>query len=80
MDIQTRKLNFIQEFLKIKNEEVISRFENLLNKENSNLSDRDLSPMSIEEFNKRIDMSLVDSENENIHEINDLLDEISKWR
>lgn len=80
MDIQTRKLNFIQEFLKIQNEEVVSQFEKLLNKEKSNITDRDLSPMSIEEFNKRIDMSLADSQNDNITEINDLLDEISKWR
>jgi len=80
MDIQTRKLNFIQEFLKIQNEESVSRFEKLLNMENSKVPDRDFSPMSIDEFNKRIDMSLVDSENDNITEINDLSDEISKWR
>lgn len=80
MDIQTRKLNFIQEFLKIQNEDVVSQFEKLLHKEKSNISDRDLSPMSIEEFNKRIDLSLADSENDNITEINDLLEEISKWR
>lgn len=53
MDIQTRKLNFIQEFLKIQSEELVSQFEKLLNKEKSTISDRDLSPMSIEEFNKR---------------------------
>ena len=80
MDIQTRKLNFIQEFLKIQNEGAVSRFENLLKKENKNVSKRDLSPMSIGEFDKRIDMSLADSENDNITDIHDLLDEIAKWR
>ncbi|MFA9392247.1 MAG: hypothetical protein ACERKD_20715 [Prolixibacteraceae bacterium] len=79
MDIQTRKLNFIQEFLKIQNEETVSHFEKLLHKEKSNISDREFSPMSIAEYNKRIDQSLVDSENDNITETNDLLDEISKW-
>jgi hypothetical protein len=80
MDIQTRKLNFIQEFLKIQNEEVVSQFEKLLNKEKGNISNKNLLPMSIEEFNKRIDISLNDSEKDNITEINDLLAEISKWR
>lgn len=80
MDIQTRKLNFIQEFLKIQNEEAVSRFEDLLKKENKNVSKRDFSAMTIDEFNKRIDMSLADSENDNITEIHDILDEIAKWR
>ena len=80
MDIQTRKINFIQEFLKIQNEEVIKRFEKIMKKEKDSIPDRILSPMSVEDFNKRIDLSLSDSENDNVTEINDLLDEISKWR
>lgn len=80
MDIQTRKINFIQEFLKIQNEEVVKRFEKILKKEKDRNPDRRLSPMSNEEFNKRIDLSLSDSENDNVIEINDLLDEVSKWR
>ncbi len=80
MDIQTRKINFIQEFLKIQNEEVVIRFEEILNKEKDRNPDRLLSSMSIEDLNKRIDLSLSDSQNDNITEINDLLDEITKWR
>lgn len=80
MDIQTRKINFIQEFLKIQNEDVVKRFEEILNKEKDRNPDRILSPMSIEDLNKRIDLSLSDSQNDNITEINDLLDEITKWR
>ncbi|MDA3881955.1 MAG: hypothetical protein PF481_01595 [Bacteroidales bacterium] len=79
MDIQTRKINFIQEFLKIQNEEVVRQFEKLLSKENNSTPERLFSRMSIEDFNKRIDLSLSDSENDNVTEINDLLDEISKW-
>lgn len=80
MDIQTRKINFIQEFLKIQNEEVVKRFEKILKNEKDRNPDRSLSPMSVEEFDKRIDLSLSDSENDNVMEINDLLDEVSKWR
>ena len=32
MDLQTRKIEFVQEFLKLQSEEVISQFENLLKK------------------------------------------------
>jgi len=80
MDIQTRKINFIQEFLKIQNEEVVKRLEIILNKEKDSNSDIIFSPMSIEDFNKRIDLSLSDSANDKVTEIHDLLDEISKWR
>jgi hypothetical protein len=50
MDLQTRKIEFIQEFLKLQSEEVISQFENLMKKRNKKDS---FKPMSIEEFNKR---------------------------
>jgi hypothetical protein len=33
MDLQTRKLNFIQEFLRLNNEKLISKLENLLKSE-----------------------------------------------
>jgi len=80
MDIQTRKINFIQEFLKIQDEKVVKRFEIIMDKEKNNYPDRLLTPMSIDDFNKRIDLSLSDSENDNITEHNVLLEEISKWR
>jgi len=35
MDIQTRKLNFIQEVLTVNNENIISKLESLLKKERS---------------------------------------------
>ena len=79
MDLQSRKINFVQEFLKIQNEEIISRLEKILRKENSDSSEEDFQPMSIDEFNKRIDKSLDDSKNDNVFEINDLISEIQKW-
>ena len=54
MDLQTRKIQFVQEFLKLESEEVISQFENLLNKKSSKSA---IKPLSIEEFNKGIDKS-----------------------
>lgn len=64
MDLQTRKIEFIQEFLKIQSEELISQLENLLNR---NMNDVDknefFNPISIEEFNHRIDQSEDDFKN-----------------
>jgi len=75
MDIQTRKIEFIQAFLKLQNEKVILLFENLLKSETK----RDLSPMRIEEFNERVDRSVFDSENDNVTETKSLLKEIKEW-
>lgn len=75
MDIQTRKLEFIQEFLKLQSEEIISRLERVL----KNIDD-DTKPFSIEEFNSRIEKSLEDSKNENVTESKDLISEIKQWQ
>lgn len=76
MDIQTRKLEFIQEFLKVQSEELISRLEKLLKSSN----DDEFSPFTVEEFNERIKQSMEDSKNENIIESEDLLSEIKQWQ
>ena len=61
MDLQTRKIEFVQEFLKLQSEEVISQFENLLRKKSAKAEV--LKPMSIEELNSRIDQSEDDFSN-----------------
>ncbi len=79
MDIQTRKIEFIQEFLKLHNEDLISKFENLLYSEAILQNNLLMQPMSIEELNSRIDISLNDSLNNRLTESKDLLAEIDKW-
>ena len=60
MDLQTRKIEFIQKFLKLQSEEVISQFENLMKKRTK----KDVfKPMSVEDLNKRIDQSEDDFKN-----------------
>ncbi|MEJ4086924.1 hypothetical protein [Galbibacter orientalis] len=79
MDLQTRKLELIQEFLKIQNEDVISRLEKILRKENKISENEDLKPMTIEEFNSRIDQSMTDSKNGRMNETRELKAKIDKW-
>ncbi len=59
MDLQTRKIEFVQEFLKLQSEELISQFENLLKKK----VQKDLKPISVIELNSRIDKSENDFKN-----------------
>lgn len=75
MDIQTRKLEFIQEFLKIQSEDLISRLEKIL----KNTED-DFIPFSLDEFNARIDESIQDSENDRVIESSELFSEIRQWQ
>ncbi|MDP5199511.1 hypothetical protein [Flavobacterium sp. DG2-3] len=77
MDLDTRKIIFIKEFLKLESEKAILQFEKLLRKENEKESK--LNPMSISEFQKRIDLSLQDSKNGHVTEVHDLITEIEKW-
>lgn len=78
MDIQSRKIDFIQEFLKIQNEELISRLEKLMRSDKTK-EKTVFKPMSVEELNSRIDKSMVDSKNNRLTSSNDLVAEIEKW-
>ena len=59
MDLQTRKIEFVQEFLKLQSEELISQFESLLKRKATSK----IKPMSIIELNSRIDKSENDFKN-----------------
>ncbi|MEG0915805.1 MAG: hypothetical protein RSF68_02190 [Myroides sp.] len=77
MDIQTRKIEFIEEFLKLQNEELISRLENLLRASKS--KNDDFKQMTIDELNSRVDQSMSDSKNDRLTNSDDLIAEIEKW-
>ena len=77
MDIQTRKIEFVQAFLKIESKKSLSHLENLLQIETSNYSD--FKPFTIDEFEIRISKSTEDSKNGRLTENNDLISEIAKW-
>ncbi|HUH25627.1 MAG TPA: hypothetical protein VLY87_03305 [Flavobacterium sp.] len=77
MDIQTRKIEFIQEFLKLQNEELISRLESLLRTSKS--KNDDFEQMTIDELNSRVDQSMNDSKSDRLTISDDLIAEIEKW-
>ena len=76
MDIQARKLEFIQEFLKIKSEEVLSKLEKVL----KNKQDSEFTPMTLEQLNADIDKSIQDFEAGRFKTSNELIEEIKGWK
>ncbi len=61
MNIETRKIEFVQAFLNLQSEELISQFEKLLKK--SKQVEKELKPFTIEELHERIAKSEEDFEN-----------------
>jgi dsDNA-specific endonuclease/ATPase MutS2 len=80
MDLQSRKIEFVQEFLKLQSEEIVSQLEKILRKSNKSFLQDNFIPMSIEEFNLRIDKSMEDSANGRLIESTELKAKIEKWR
>lgn len=57
MNLEARKIEFVQEFLKLQSEETISILEKILRKEQKSSIEDKVSPMTHEELNRRIDKS-----------------------
>lgn len=73
MNLEARKIEFVQNFLKLQNEEVISRLEKILNKGKDNSNEQNFKPMTESELNQRIDQSESDFKNNRFKDSNDLL-------
>ncbi len=73
MDLQTRKIEFIQEFLELQSEDAVSRLERLLKKEKKNNIGAQNKPMTKKELNKRIEHSEADFEHKRFKKSSELL-------
>lgn len=79
MDLQTRKITFVQEFLRLQNEEIISGLENLLKIKKIEQYENKLSPMTTDQLNQEIDMSILDSDEDRVSSAQDIKKKIQKW-
>ena len=79
MDLEARKISFIQEFLRLQNEEIVSGLEKFLRKRKSELKEDNFSPMSMRQYNSEIDQALEDSKNGRMIKASDLKAKIDKW-
>ena len=80
MDIQTRKIRFVQRFLKLESEEVLAKLESIIKKETAVPYDsEETKPMTIKEFEERIEKSMEDARNGRVISAEDLKKKIDKW-
>ncbi|MGY5846086.1 hypothetical protein ACW6QP_01595 [Salegentibacter sp. HM20] len=79
MDLDTRKILFVQDFLKLQNEEIIVALENFLLKRKLELLEENLKPMSVEEYERELDQAMEDSRNGRMIKASGLKEEIKKW-
>ncbi len=73
MDIQSRKLAFIQSFLNLKSEEVIAQFEKLMKKATNIDEENQFSPFTVEEINERVSRSEDDFKNKKFKTTSEIL-------
>lgn len=74
-NIETRKIKFVQEFLDLKSERIISELERLLRTETG----KSFEPMSSTEYESQIDEAMEDSKNGRMVKATDLKAKIQKW-
>lgn len=79
MDIQSRKLNLVQEFLRLNNEQLIRKLEKLLFQEKKKIYESELKPYTIEEYNALIDQAISDSKSGKVVAGRALRNEINSW-
>jgi len=80
MDIQTRKINFIQNFLRLRNTKLIEKLENILLEDKAKDYEANLKPMSVDSFNQMIDKSIEDVHQGNVLDARELKETVKKWK
>jgi hypothetical protein len=76
MNLQERKIHFIQDFLRLNDEDVINVLEKTLKSEKSRMHSRPVTPYTIDEFNEKIDRAEEDAKNGRVRTTDELKDEI----
>jgi hypothetical protein len=79
MDLQLRKIQFVQEFLRLGNEQIINKLESTLKSEKTKLYASPLKPLSMDEFNSMIDAAENDSENNRMKSVHELKRDVESW-
>ena len=78
MDLQTRKIQFIQEVLRLKNEKIIEKLEKILHQEKKK-GMKEFSQMTMEEFNALIAQAEDDSLNNRLFNAGEITRDIDTW-
>jgi hypothetical protein len=79
MDIQSTKISFVQEFLRLKNEQSIKRLVELLHQEKVKQYESELKPMSEKELNDIVDQAEEDARAGRVTAASSLRKDIDNW-
>ena len=79
MDLQERKIHFVQEFLRLNSEDIIHKLEDTLKAEKKKIFSKPIIPFTLEEFNKKIDGAEDDAKNGRVLTTDELKEEMKSW-
>ena len=79
MTVEARKLHFIEEFLKITDENIITQMEAIMREEKLKHRKNTLQPMSMDEFRSMIDKAKKDADNGRVTSHESLKREVQSW-
>lgn len=80
MNIQARKLILIEEFLRISDESLITKLESFIKEEKKVSHEKNLKPMSLNEFHEMIDQAKRDSDNGRVISHQELKKKVKAWK
>ena len=79
MDILAKKMSFVQEFLRISDEELIDKLESLLRTERKKRLKNNIQPLTMDKFTDMIEKSEDDFNNGRVTEAKEILTRIDAW-
>jgi len=80
MSIQARKLNLIEEFLRISDESFIEKIESFIRIEKKKQYEGELKAMSLTEFHEMIDQAKQDKANGRVISHQELKKRVKSWK
>jgi hypothetical protein len=80
MNIQARKLNLIEEFLRISDESLITKLESFIKQEKKVSHERNLKPMSLNELHEMMDQAKHESDAGRVISHQELKKKVKTWK
>lgn len=80
MDIQTKKLKLIEEFLSISDEEFLDNLDYLIQREKQKGNEEILKPLSLNELRDMVEESINDYKKGDVISHEDFKKEVSTWK
>jgi hypothetical protein len=80
MNIQTRKLALIEEFIRISDENLLTKIESFVLREKKKSIQNELQPMSLTEFYELIDQARQDADAGRLVSHDELAEKVKGWQ